>query len=199
MKLKFGLLLLTSLIMPQLASATSSGKVMCGLESRVRSDNSVGSTSGSDGGCSVQFTAEAAPAVSRSNDHYFEKELMKCELASTGRPVAIKYWKNFGYEHSISNNEGIHLGTTDNAEPYIGLAITEDLGDLHWALTPEKFYVKHWDFLMIGTSMRASIEVNQRSGEGSLSYRSKICQWDRCFEHRLRDRLKNCTPTIDLE
>jgi hypothetical protein len=154
---KFGLFLFTSLILPQLASAATSG------------------------------------------DHYFEKELMRCELVSTGRAVAIKYWKNFGYADSRSNNEGIHLGTPDQVEPYIGLAISDDLGKLDWTLTPEKFSVKHWDLFMIGTSMRASIQVNKTTGEGSFSYRSKGCQWDRCFEERLQDRLRNCTTTIDLE
>lgn len=269
---KFGLFLLMSLVLPQLASAATSGKMMCGIESRdevvvsfaagqpsvvttkadgivhdhapeVRmipfdedqatgtlfyleinedgkeavigvlvpnfngasgeytgyGDYSVGSSSGSTVPCSVQFSAETTPTISHSNDHYFEKELMSCELASTGRPVAIKYWKNFGYADSRSNNEGIHLGTTDQAEPYIGLAISGDLEKLDWALTPEKFSVKHWDLFMIGTSMRASIEVNNITGQGSISYRQKICQWGRCFEDQIQDRLKNCTTKVELE
>jgi hypothetical protein len=53
--------------------------------------------------------------------------------------------------------------------------------------------------LMIGTSMRAKIAVDYATGSGSVNYRSKICEWDRCFETRVQEQLKNCRPTISLE
>ena len=49
------------------------------------------------------------------------------------------------------------------------------------------------------TSMRAKIAVDYRTGLGSVSYRSKGCQWDRCFEENVQDQLKNCRPTVGLE